>query len=99
MPVVEYGHDAGCSITGGVVYRGKALPQLAGIYFYSDYCTGILRSFRFKRETASATEHWDWKRALDPKERLSQISAFGEDEDGEVYVLSLGGTIWRFGRG
>lgn len=96
LPAVEYDHDTGCSITGGGVYRGKALPQLAGIYFYSDYCTAILRSFRWKRAEDSATDHWDWKPALDSKSRLAQISAFGEDEDGELYVLSLGGTVWRF---
>ena len=92
LPVVEYGHDTGCSITGGVVYRGKALPALAGLYFYSDYCTGILRSFRRGRDGA-VTDHWDWKRALDPAHRLSQIAAFGEDADGEVYVISLDGTL------
>jgi hypothetical protein len=42
-----------------------------------------------------ATEHWDWKRALDPKDRLSQISSFGEDHDGEMYILSLDGKIWK----
>jgi glucose/arabinose dehydrogenase len=47
-PLVEYSHDDGCSITGGFVYRGKALPELAGTYFFSDYCTGWLRSFRVR---------------------------------------------------
>jgi glucose/arabinose dehydrogenase len=94
-PVVEYGHDEGCSVTGGVVYRGKAIPSLAGRYFYSDYCTAILRSFRFDRATRAAVEHWEWKKALDPDNRLSQVSSFGEDEQGEVYVLSLSGTIWK----
>jgi len=92
-PVVEYGHDAGCSITGGVVYRGAALPQLAGLYFYADYCTALLRSFRFTRGVAA--DHWDWKKALDPGNRLAQIASFGEDEAGEVYVIGLGGTIWK----
>jgi glucose/arabinose dehydrogenase len=96
LPVVEYGHDSGCSITGGVVYRGKALPALAGLYFYSDYCTGILRSFRWDGRDATVTDHWDWKRALDPANRLSQIAAFGEDADGEVYVISLDGTLREF---
>lgn len=96
LPAVEYGHDTGCSITGGVVYRGKALPILAGLYFYSDYCTGILRSFRWRGGDASATDHWDWKRALDPGNRLSQIAAFGEDEAGEVYVISLDGKLLAF---
>jgi len=94
-PVVEYGHDEGCSVTGGVVYRGAAIPALSGRYFYADYCTALLRSFRFDRTTGKAVEHWDWKRALDPDNRLSQIASFGEDEDGEVYILSLAGTVWK----
>jgi hypothetical protein len=40
-------------------------------------------------------EHWDWKKALDPNNRLSQIASFGEDEAGEIYVLSLSGTVWK----
>jgi glucose/arabinose dehydrogenase len=94
LPVVEFGHDAGCSITGGVVYRGKAIPSLAGTYFYSDYCTAFLRSFRYTPATG-ATDHWDWTKTLDPKQTLAQIASFGEDEDGEVYVIGLGGTIWK----
>lgn len=94
LPVVEYGHDAGCSITGGVVYRGRAIPALAGTYFYSDYCTAFLRGFRWAKG-GGPTDHWDWTNALDPKHRLAQIASFGEDEDGEVYVIGLGGTIWK----
>jgi glucose/arabinose dehydrogenase len=94
LPVVEYGHDAGCSITGGVVYRGHAIPQLAGAYFYADYCTALLRSFHFSRE-GGVTDHWDWRKALDPASRLAQIASFGEDESGEVYVIGLGGTVWK----
>lgn len=95
LPAIEYDHGAGCSITGGVVYRGKALRQLAGSYFYSDYCSALLRSFRWKRDAGAAIDHWDWKSALDPEERLGQISAFGEDHDGEVYIVSMRGTIWK----
>jgi glucose/arabinose dehydrogenase len=94
LPVVEYGHDAGCSITGGVVYRGAALPQLAGLYFYADYCTALLRSFRMTRDRG-ITDSWDWKKALDPDNHLAQIASFGEDENGEVYILGLGGTVWK----
>ena len=93
--VAEYDHDAGCSITGGVVYRGSAIPSLAGTYFYSDYCTAFLRSFRWTQD-AGAKDHWDWTAALNPKSRLAQISSFGEDEDGEIYVIGLTGTIWKF---
>jgi glucose/arabinose dehydrogenase len=93
LPVAEYGHDAGCSITGGVVYRGKALPALAGTYFYSDYCTAFLRSFRWTK-SGGVTDHWEWNAALDPKHALAQIASFGEDEAGEIYVIGLAGTVW-----
>jgi len=94
LPVVEYGHDAGCSITGGVVYRGRAIPSIAGTYFYSDYCTAFLRSFRWTK-SSGATDHWDWTNALNPKQKLAQVASFGEDEDGEIYVIGLAGTIWK----
>ena len=71
-PVVEYAARDGCSITGGFVYRGKALPELDGLYFYADYCTALLRSFRW--ETAGRG-HWDWKAALDPDRRCSRSLA------------------------
>ncbi|MBK9031419.1 MAG: PQQ-dependent sugar dehydrogenase [Myxococcales bacterium] len=92
-PVTDYPHTQGCSITGGVVYRGPALPVLAGVYFYADYCTALVRSFRWS--AAGIRDHWDWKAALDPDGVLSQISTFGVDHAGEVYVVSLGGDIWR----
>lgn len=108
-PVVEYSHEQGCSITGGVVYRGKALPELAGAYFYADYCTTLLRSFRFTRDPSDTApgsgrvpgfvrDHWNWRAALDPRGQLSQISSFGTDSEGELLVVSLTGTIWRLER-
>jgi glucose/arabinose dehydrogenase len=93
LPVLEYDHKTGCSITGGYVYRGKELPALAGLYFYSDYCTGILRSFRWK--AGQATEPMDWKPALDPGSKLATISAFGQDNEGELYLTSLDGVLYR----
>ncbi len=94
LPLVEYSHEEGCSITGGIVYRGKALPVLDGRYFYADYCTGLLRSFVFTRGVVR--EHWDWKSALDTDGVLGQVSSFGVDHDGELYIVLLGGTIYRF---
>src|SRR5262249_43553820 len=96
LPVVEYSHKIGCSITGGYVYRGHSLPQLDGIYFYADYCTALLRSFRFK--DGRAEDQWDWKKILDPDSKLAQISSFGEDAEGELYVFSLEGTIFKLVR-
>jgi hypothetical protein len=93
LPVTEYPHDEGCSITGGIVYRGKALPQLAGAYFYADYCTGLLRSFRWRPD--GIRDHWDWKPALDRDGVLQQVSSFGTDADGELYIVELTGTIYE----
>jgi glucose/arabinose dehydrogenase len=92
-PAVEFNHSTGCSVTGGVVYRGKALPSLEGAYFYSDFCTAILRSFRWQAGVVS--DHWDWKSTLDPRFRLAEVSSFAEDADGEIYLLSSSGSIYK----
>jgi glucose/arabinose dehydrogenase len=100
-PVVEYSHEEGCSITGGFTYRGKALPMLDGQYFYADFCTNLLRSFRWTPDPSSPTargfvrDHWDWKAAIDKAGVLQQISSFGVDHDGELYVVELTGSIYR----
>jgi glucose/arabinose dehydrogenase len=89
LPVVEYGHDHGCSIIGGYVYRGAALPALVGHYFYSDWCRGWLRSFRLDAAGA-VTEHTEW-----PVGDLGNVLSFGEDADGELYVASQNGSVYR----
>ncbi len=92
-PVADYPHDQGCSVTGGATYRGKALPMLAGRYFYADYCTGLLRSFLWSK--AGIRDHWDWKSAIDGKAVLQEISSFGVDADGELYIVKLTGEIYE----
>ena len=94
QPVMEYPHSEGCSITGGYVYRGKALPELSGLYFYSDYCTALLRSFRIKN--GKAVDSWDWKQALDPDGQVAMVTAFGEDQDGELYIVTHAKSIFKF---
>jgi glucose/arabinose dehydrogenase len=89
LPVVEYGHDQGCSITGGLVYRGRRLPQIVGCYFYSDYCSGWVRSFRY--ENGTVTDHKQWRLP-----RVPSVTSFGEDAEGELYILSLDGSVRRF---
>jgi glucose/arabinose dehydrogenase len=87
LPVAEYDHDEGCSVTGGVVYRGSRFPQLQGIYFYGDYCSGRIWGLR-----QSGAE---WMNKMLKDSGLS-ISTFGEDEAGEVYVADYGkGNIYR----
>jgi len=91
LPVVDYSHSDGCSVTGGVVYRGCRLPGYAGTYFYGDFCTGIIRSFRL--ENGRASDQRDWTAALG--RGIGNISSFGTDQDGEVYVVDYDGEVYR----
>lgn len=93
MPVTEYGHDDGCSITGGHVYRGQAMPELVGTYFYGDYCDGWVRSFVYRGGAATDAASWP---SLDTKQL---ITSFGEDARGELYVVLSNGTIYRIAPG
>jgi len=88
LPVLEYGHDQGCSITGGLVYRGRRIPAIAGCYFFSDYCSGWIRSVRIAN--GAATDLTEWRL---PK--VPSVTSFGEDGEGEIYVLSQSGSVWR----
>jgi len=85
LPLIEVPHsDAGtCSIAGGVVYRGAAIPELTSVYFYSDYCGGYLRSFRF--EGAGIIDETDWTEQVGVP---GQVVGFGVDGEGEVYVVT-----------
>ncbi len=95
-PVVEYDHDDGCSITGGYVYRGTRVPALVGRYLYADFCTAMIRSLAWNGPGKDVSDVWDWRAALDPEERLANLSSFGEDAAGELYLLSLNGDVYRF---
>ncbi len=89
-PIKEYSHSLGCSITGGVVYRGSKIPALSGTYFYADYCSNRIWSFRY--DGANLTEHTDRTAELAPASgSISSISSFGEDGRGEVYIMEVGG--------
>jgi glucose/arabinose dehydrogenase len=94
LPVLDYSHlEAGnpCSITGGYVYRGTAIPELAGRYFYSDYCAGFLRSFLAADRTVTEQREWNVN-------KVGQVVSFGRDGQGELYVLGASG-IWKIVRG
>jgi glucose/arabinose dehydrogenase len=77
MPVAEYDHAKGCSITGGMVYRGNEFPGLQGIYFSSDYCSGRIWGLR------RGNNQWQVRELLGTGHA---VSTFGEDEEGNVYV-------------
>ncbi len=93
LPVLEYAHDAagGCSITGGRVYRGNAIPELRGRYFYSDLCSGWLRSFVYLNGVA--TEQVDWNIIS-----VGQVFSFGEDAQNELYLLTSTGRVFKIVR-
>jgi glucose/arabinose dehydrogenase len=92
LPVVEYGHDLGCSVTGGYVYRGTAIAGLQGYYLYGDYCEGRVWALRVSDVAAGPNEI---TRDLDPGSLLTSITSFGEDRSGEVYVVVGEGTVFR----
>ena len=81
LPILDYAHTGGaCSITGGYVYRGAAMPAVQGHYFYSDFCAGFVRSLRY--ENGAAVDRKDWGITL------TQVTSFGQDIAGELYIMS-----------
>jgi glucose/arabinose dehydrogenase len=91
FPVVEYRHSDGCAVTGGVVYRGCRLPGYSGVYFYGDFCSAFIRSF--KLVNGQATDQRDWTAALGSG--VNSITSFGVDAEGEVYVVDRDGEIYK----
>ncbi|HUD73023.1 MAG TPA: PQQ-dependent sugar dehydrogenase [Dongiaceae bacterium] len=96
LPLVEYDHSQGCSITGGPVYRGCQMPGWLGTYFYGDFCSGFIRSFRMAggvlQEAADRTGD------LDPAHTLTNsLTSFGLDGQGEIYIVDRDGSVRRIG--
>jgi glucose/arabinose dehydrogenase len=102
-PIIEYAHNdrlateskfpnhgIGICITGGYVYRGKKFPDLRGVYVYADYQMGTIWGLRYENGKITADG------VLVPGEPKRTIPSFGEDSDGELYVLSFDGTIYEF---
>ena len=89
LPVLDYSHDEGLSVTGGYVYRGTAIPELVGHYFYADWVREWIRSFRL--EDGAPQDERDWTTDLQP----GQINSFGVDGHGELLVATWDGAIAR----
>ena len=87
FPIFDYSHDENCSVTGGYVYRGTAVPGAVGRYFLGDYCSGIVWSLRVVGGKATDVRREPFT--------VSSLSSFGEDARGEVYLVSLDGAIFR----
>lgn len=84
LPAAEYSHDFGCSVTGGYVYRG-AMPEWNGVYLYGDYCSGIIWGL------INVNGQWQSQSLF---EAGTTITSFGQDESGEVYLLSDTGNVF-----
>lgn len=89
MPVAEYPHTQGCSVTGGYVYRGELSPALQGMYIYGDFCSGHIWGLRRMLDGS-------WQNVMLVESSGLTISSFAEDENGELYVLDFGdGAAFR----
>jgi glucose/arabinose dehydrogenase len=93
LPVAEYDHDLGCSVTGGTVYRGVAFPALQGWYLLSDYCSGTFWAVDAARASSEAT-----RAPIEVAETDYSISAIAEDPSGELFATDLAtGSLLRIG--
>lgn len=82
-PIVVYGRDGGCSVTGGIIYRGEAIPEISNAYLYSDFCTGTIWAIHADTPTTPVVIATD----------AGQVSSFGPGINGEVYVLRFNGPL------
>ncbi len=89
-PVHVYSHGLGCSLTGGFVYRGKAVPAARGLYFFGDWCSGRMWTLRIRDGRAVRVR-------LRPQ-RIGGLSSFGENPRGELYAVSLNGRLYKLVR-
>jgi len=87
FPIVVYSHNVGCSVTGGYVYRGRAVPAAKGRYFYGDYCSGTIWTLRTSKGKLVGNRRESFT--------VSSLSSFGEDSAGELYAVSLEGRIYK----
>jgi glucose/arabinose dehydrogenase len=87
LPITEYGHTGGnCSITGGIVYRGTAEPELVGHYVFADFCSGKIWTILATGGNGDQVEQAD---------TTEQITSFGESDDGELYAVTIDGRLFR----
>jgi hypothetical protein len=90
LPIAEYSHRQGTAVTGGYVYRGREHSELSGIYFYGDFTTGRIWGLQ-----QAEPGKWARYQMLDTSH---YISSFGEDENGELYVVAFGGYVYKIVR-
>lgn len=87
-PIATYGRSGGCSVTGGYVYRGKKVPGMVGRYVYGDFCSGTIWSFKVNSNGKARGKRRH-------PFNVSSLSSFGENARGELFMTSLGGSVYR----
>ena len=111
LPIIEYPNDAyhpafalgrknqlnveGCSVTGGYVYRGEKLKGFKGVYFFGDYCSGNIWSFKVKDGKANEFKNRTEEINIADGEFTNYISSFGQDADGEIYIVDYNGAVYK----
>ena len=92
-PILEYPHEGDqCAVSGGYVYRGTAIPELVGHYFYADWCAGWIRTFLYDGENVTFPQ--DWSESIGTE--IGAISSFGVDGSGELLVVTSDtGILYR----
>ncbi len=91
LPALEYNHvGSACSVTGGFVYRGAAIPEIVGHYFYGDYCAGFVKSFRYQAGAVAEERTWSFG-------NIGSVTSFGEDAAGEIYITA-GSKVYRIAK-
>lgn len=110
LPIIEYPNDAnymktlmgmdepnmdGCSVTGGYVYRGSAMPSLQGTYFFADYCSGNIWTFKEENGKAVDFQNRTDEINLAGGKWTNYISSFGEDNEGELYIVDYNEAIYK----
>ena len=85
----------GCSVTGGYVYRGSEITSLYGHYIFADYCTGRIWSFKYESNKISSFCELTKSINFEGGDKTVYISSFGEDKDGELYVVDYSGSIYK----
>jgi len=96
LPIHEYTHDIGCAVMGGFMYRGCAIPDLRGTYFFADYCSNQISSFQFDGTTKSHFMNRTAELAPGGGLNITSITSFGEDAMGEIYICDhTGGEVFK----
>jgi glucose/arabinose dehydrogenase len=92
VPITEYPHRDGCSVTGGYVYRGALIPALQGKYLYSDFCKGFIRALTVEGGALVSEEDLTAKFGI---RDAGNVASFGEDSSGELYIIDLKGAVFK----